>query len=208
MTYFINDIDESNTVNGKPIIYWVNQYDRTVPSGTGFVVLVNCRNITVQNLSLTNNSQGILLVASNNSLIENNYIANNDFGIALFAPYEQCVGNSIIRNNITLNLKDGINSWNSDNTLVSGNRITNNREIGINFYDSRGATVSENIVSGNKEDQIKFWGNDSNDNIALDNEIKNNIPENNLTLFGFLSLGIILLTTKFAIRRKEKNEKQ
>jgi parallel beta-helix repeat protein len=212
MTYFINDIDNSNTVDGKPIIYWVNEQDKNVPSGTGFVVLINCKNITVQNLSLTNNSQGILLVATNNSLIEKNFIANNNFGIVLFAPYEQCVGNSIIGNNITSNSNDGINSWNSEKTVVSENRITNNQEIGINFYDSRGAVISENTIAGNKEDQIKFWGGDSSDNTALDNQIENNqdntIPENNLTLFGFLFLGIIFLTMKLDYSRKEKNEKQ
>ncbi|UCC57915.1 MAG: hypothetical protein JSW14_06005 [Candidatus Bathyarchaeum sp.] len=34
------------------------------------------------------------------------------------------------------------------------------------------------------------------------------IPEKNLTIFGFLSLGIILLTIKLVYVRKEKNEKQ
>jgi parallel beta-helix repeat protein len=194
MTYFINDIDNSNTLDGKPIIYWVNEQDKTVPPGTGFVVLVNCTNIIAQNLSLTNNSQGILLVATNNSLIENNYIANNNYGIALFAPYEQCVDNRIIGNNITSNSKDGINSWNSENTVVSENRITNNQEIGINFYDSRGAVISENIISGNKEDQIKFWGGDSNDNTAINNQILNN-QDNNIPEFPswtpFLISGLI-----------------
>ena len=209
MTYFINDIDDSNTVDGKPIIYWVNEHDKNVPSGTGFVVLVNCRNITVQNLSLTNNSQGILLVATNNSLIEKNYIANNNFGIALFAPYEQCVGNSIIGNNITSNSKDGINSWNSEKTVVTQNRITNNQEIGINFYDSRGAVISENIISGNKEDQIKFWGGDSNDNTVLDNQIENNqdntIPEfpSWIILPILIFLSSVILITRNKIGKKE-----
>ena len=212
MTYFINDIDDSNTVDGKPIIYWVNEHDKNVPSGTGFVVLVNCRNITVQNLSLTNNSQGILLVATNNSLIEKNYIANNNFGIALFAPYEQCVGNSIIGNNITSNSKDGINSWNSEKTVVTQNRITNNQEIGINFYDSRGAVISENIISGNKEDQIKFWGGDSNDNTVLDNQIENNqdntIPEFPSWIILIVGLSIVLiLSIIYRQRIKEERKK-
>ena len=179
MTYFINDIDTSNTINGKPIIYWVSEQDKTVPSDAGYVALVNCTNITVQNLVLTNNSQGILLVATSNCHITKNYIANNDYGIVLYAPYEQCIGNTITENNITANSKDGINSWNSDGTIITGNSITNNQENGINFFDCRGAVISENTISGNKGSNIKVWGHDSSNNTVSDNNdnSQGNIPE-------------------------------
>jgi parallel beta-helix repeat protein len=65
----VNDIDESNTVNGKPIYYWINQHDRIVPSDGGYVALINCTGITVQNLHLTNNGPRMLLVSTNNSII-------------------------------------------------------------------------------------------------------------------------------------------
>jgi len=180
MTHYINDIDESNTINGKPIIYWVNEQGKTVPSDAGYVALVNCTNITVQNLALTNNSQGILLVATNNSLITRNHITNNNYGIVLFAPYEQCIGNTIKENNVTANIKDGIHSWNSENTIITGNSITNNQENGIIFYDSRGATISGNSITANKENGIKLWGYDSSDNTVSGNHIENN--ENGITL--------------------------
>jgi len=180
MTYYINDIDASNTINGKPIIYWVNEQDKTVPSNAAYVALVNCTNITVQNLVLTNNSQGILLVATNYSYITKNHLTNNNYGIVLFAPYEQCIGNTITENTITANIKDGINSWNSENTIVTGNSITNNQENGINFFDSRGAVISENTISGNKGSDIKVWGYDSSNNTVSDNNDNsqgNIIPE-------------------------------
>jgi parallel beta-helix repeat protein len=180
MTHYINDIDASNTIDGKPIVYWVNEQDKTVPSDAGYVALVNCTNITVQSLTLTNNSQGILLVATNNSLITKNHITNNNYGIVLFAPYEQCTGNIITENNITANTKDGINSWNSENTNITGNSITNNLENGIIFYDSRGATISGNTITANKENGIKLWGYDSSDNTVSGNHIENN--ENGITL--------------------------
>lgn len=171
MTHFINDIDTSNTINGKPIIYWVNEQDKTVPSDAGYVALVNCTNITVQDQMLTSNSQGIMLVATSNSLITKNHVTNNDYGIVLFAPYEQCIGNTITGNNITANSKDGIHSCNSENTIVTGNSITNNQENGINFFDSRGAVISENTILGNKESNIKIWGHDSSNNTVSDNII-------------------------------------
>jgi len=200
MTHFMNDIDDSNTINGKPIIYWVNEQDKTVPSDAGYVALVNCTSIIVQNLFLTNNSQGILLVATNNSVIAKNYIANNDYGIMLFAPYEQCVSNHITENNITANMKDGIHSWNSENTIVTGNGITVNQENGINFFDSQGAVISENLISGNKGSDVKVWGHDSSDNYVANNNIQVNVlPEfPSLTL---LLIVIIVLAITVAVYR-------
>jgi parallel beta-helix repeat protein len=171
MTHYINDIDASNTINGKPIVYWVNEQDKTVPSNAGYVALVNCTNITVQNQNISNNGQGILLVATSNSLITENYLANNGYGIVLYAPYEECVGNTVTENTITANSKDGVYSWNSEGTTVTGNSITGNQENGINFFDCRGAVISENTVSGNKELNIKIWGHDSNNNTVSDNTI-------------------------------------
>jgi parallel beta-helix repeat protein len=63
-TNFVNDVDTSNLVDGKPMVYWVNQQDRTVPSEVGYVALINCRNITIRNLTLTNNGHGILLAST------------------------------------------------------------------------------------------------------------------------------------------------
>ncbi|HDQ06649.1 MAG TPA: DUF1565 domain-containing protein [Candidatus Bathyarchaeota archaeon] len=173
MIYYINDIDTSNTINGKPIIYWVNQHDRTVPSDAGYVALVNCTNITVQNQTLTNNSQGILLVATSNSLITKNYITNNDYGIALFAPYEQCIGNVITGNNITANIKDGIHSWHSDGTVINGNSITGNKENGINFFESPNVHIIGNAITGNNGYGVKLWFHSNNCSIYHNNFVNN-----------------------------------
>ncbi|MBC7126564.1 MAG: right-handed parallel beta-helix repeat-containing protein, partial [Bacteroidales bacterium] len=95
---FVNDIDASNTVDGKPIYYWINERDKTVPSDAGYVVLVNCSGITVKNLNLANNGQGILLVSTTNSLITRNHVKNNYYGIVLYGPYIPCENNTVTEN--------------------------------------------------------------------------------------------------------------
>ena len=65
----MQDVDSSNTVDGKPIYYWVNMLDLIVPMDAGYVALVNCTNIIAENLDLRNNGQGILLVYTTNSTI-------------------------------------------------------------------------------------------------------------------------------------------
>jgi parallel beta-helix repeat protein len=210
MTHFINDIDSSNTINGKPVIYWVSEQDKTVPFDAVYVALVNCTNITVQNLVLTNNSQGILLVATNNSLITRNYLGNNDYGVVLFAPYEQCFGNLITGNNITANAKDGIYSWNSDSTVITGNSITNNQENSINFYDSPNARIVGNSIRENGGYGIKLWGDspnntvENNDAQLPEHEIPDAIPEFPL----WIILLLLLTTTLIVIAYRKKLPKQ
>jgi len=172
-SHFINDIDTSNTINGKPIIYWVNEHDRTVPSDAGYVGLVNCKKITVQDQKLTSNSQGILLVTTSNSLITKNHVTNNDYGIALFAPYGQCIGNVITGNNITANIKDGIHSWHSDGTIITGNSITGNKGNGISFFESPNVHIVGNDITGNKGYGVKLWFHSNNCSIYHNNFVDN-----------------------------------
>ena len=173
MTHFINDIDESNTINGKPIIYWVSEQDKTVPSDAGYVGLVDCTNITVQDQILTGNSQGIMLVATSNSLITKNHVTNNDYGIMLFAPYEQCIGNIITGNNITANIKDGIHSCHSSGTIITGNSITGNKENGINFFESPNVHIVGNDITGNIGYGVKLWFHSNNCSIYHNNFVNN-----------------------------------
>lgn len=49
--HFIQDIDETNVVDGKPIYYWVDQHDEEILGDAGFVGVVNSTNITVKNLT-------------------------------------------------------------------------------------------------------------------------------------------------------------
>lgn len=69
---FANDVDSSNTIEGKPIIFWMNKQDQKVTADAAFVVLVNCKNIIVENLNLSKNTVGIILVSTVNSKVTNN----------------------------------------------------------------------------------------------------------------------------------------
>jgi parallel beta-helix repeat protein len=67
-----SDVDTSNTLKGRPIYFLQDQTDATVPSDAGLVVLVNCANITVNNLNLVGQ---IYLSGSNNCSVIGNSIA-------------------------------------------------------------------------------------------------------------------------------------
>jgi len=141
---FINDVDISNTVNGKPVYYWINKRDMNIPIDAGYVALVNCTRITVQNLSLTHNGQGVLLAYTTNSTVTKDDITNNGKGIDLF----ESSNNTIIGNNMT-NSDYGIQLINSSNNNISENNMTNNH-FGIRLSGLNPLSGSSyNIVSGN-----------------------------------------------------------
>jgi parallel beta-helix repeat protein len=127
---FVNDIDSSNTVDNKPIYYWINKQDMAVPLDAGYVGLVNCTRITIRNSDLTNNRQSALLAYTTNSTITKSNIANNSFGIQLFASSS----NVIAGNNITNN-SSGISLHYSSNNSICGNNLIKNGQ-GIWLEDS------------------------------------------------------------------------
>jgi parallel beta-helix repeat protein len=161
--YQTNDVDASNTVNGKAIYYWVGQSSKTVPSDAGTVILVNCTNITVQNLNLTGNYDGVQLAFTYDSTIIGNLIQNNSRGIRLFGSSDNNVAdNNIVGNNEGIRLDQrsfstGIGIGSQMSTVVfatTGNLITKNNftsnTYGVAIGDSYGSGPgTPNEISGN-----------------------------------------------------------
>jgi len=134
------DVDDSNTVNGKPIIYWVNQHGKTVPAGVCYVALIDCTGITVKNLDLGGNLEGVFLGSTTNSTITNNRLSKCLFGVNLDASSNNTISGNIITGN-----ENGIHlRWSSLNNLIQGNDITANTATGVYMADS-----SENKIIGN-----------------------------------------------------------
>jgi parallel beta-helix repeat protein len=89
------DVDSSNTVDGKPIYYWVGEHDRRIPEDAGYVAIINSVNLVVENLALMNNG-GVLLYNSRNCSIRGVNIFNSLNGIMLYRS-ENC---TIVENTI------------------------------------------------------------------------------------------------------------
>lgn len=149
---YFHDMDNSNTVDGKPVYYWINEHDKQIPADAGYVALINCTRITVENLNLTHNSQGVLLVLTTNSTIRNVNASNNFLcGISLEFWSE---GNSVIRNTVDHTNEDGwagilLIMYSSHNKVIN-NTVTSGG-VGINVG------LSENEITGNTVLDNK-WG--------------------------------------------------
>jgi parallel beta-helix repeat protein len=190
---FVNDVDASNTVDGKPVYYWVNKQNMTVPLDAGYVALVNCTRITVQNLHLTGNEEGVLLAFTTNSTITGTNITNNYYGILSSNSSDNSVSenniannevgidlslsnnNRIYKNKITENRLDGISLGLSSDNNISGNNITETRHHGIKFITSSNNSIEANKIANN-EYGIHL-SHSSNNNTILENDIvENNRP--------------------------------
>jgi parallel beta-helix repeat protein len=180
---YVNDVDASNTVDGKSVIYWVNRQDASVPSDAGYVALVKCNGITAQELTLSNNGQGIVLAGTVNSIVSQNQIVNCDSGIYLF----NSTSNNIILNTLS-NSKDGIRGFVCSNNQIASNNVTDN-EKGVYFRgECTNNTFTQNSITSNTVDGINLWGSYysslQGNYIAFNNETGINLFEsrnNNIT---------------------------
>jgi parallel beta-helix repeat protein len=87
----VNDVDATNMVDGKPIYYWINERDMTVPLDAGCVILYNCQNIRAENLTLNNNLNGMIMADVTDSVIVGNNVTNNrNSGIWLIESSGNC----------------------------------------------------------------------------------------------------------------------
>jgi len=206
------DIDTSNTINGKPVIYWKNQIGGTVPAGAGQVILANCTNVVVENQSISNYIVGIQLGFSSGCTITgNNIFSTADIVSILFESSDG--------NNITNNTGNGIHlSGSEDNNIISNefafidlcyhsynniikdNTITNSYGIYIYYYSNNNIITDNNIFSS---DQDGIYIKLSYSNTIKDNNItnnykygirlwgeSNNILDNNITNNGGYGIGV------------------
>jgi len=168
---YVHDIDMSNSVDGKPIYYIVNEQDIEVPSNAGFVAIVNSSQIVAENLNLRNNAMGVFLVNTNDSLIRNVRVGDSEnAGIALTHSER-----NLILNNVIDNCSWGIVpwEWTVDNT-ISNNTLRGNDFFGVVLH---GSECIRNRVSDNFFVDNSFGvhlGGDCYYNIVERNLLENN----------------------------------
>ena len=145
--YSYGNIVMDNTVNGKPLVYLENVSDYAIEDA-GQVILINCENILVENLNLSNADIGIRLWGTNNTkIIRNNITANSYDGIIL----DSSMNNMISGNNISVNAWHGICLCYSSNNTINGNSLIGNTWAGIQLDHSSNNTIYHNNFINNTQ---------------------------------------------------------
>jgi parallel beta-helix repeat protein len=128
----INYVDSSNTINGNPVYYWVGKQHESVPSDAGYIMLVNCNNITIQNQNLRSNGEGIILLNTTNSRVFGNSVSDNIIGLGMFFSKQNMILENFIKNN-----DEGIRIGDAINNTITLNNITLNKVWAIDFKGSQ-----------------------------------------------------------------------
>ena len=140
----------NNTVNGRPLVYLANASNLEIDSA-GQIVLINCRNITMNNLVLTQAPFGIKLINTNDCVISNNDISSNmggclrNSGVSL----SNSMNNWIINNSINANGWGGVSLSSSNNNIITGNNMSLNEVSGISLSASSNNNIENNNISNN-----------------------------------------------------------
>jgi parallel beta-helix repeat protein len=174
---FVQYMDTSNTMNGKPIYYWIEEQDKTVPSDAGYIALIGCESIKVQNLKLTGNGHGILLFSTKDSTITRNIIKGNDMGIFFLDSLNITISENVITNNGIGIRIGGTFPVYSQNNMIHGNNITNN-DVGIYIFDCSNNTIYRNNIANNGYGiRINGLGGEAANNLIHHNNFVNNTAD-------------------------------
>jgi parallel beta-helix repeat protein len=152
---WINSIDSSNTINGKPIYYLVNEKDLVIsPSNfpeIGYLALVNSTRITVKNLNRSNATIGIILAYTINSTLTQNILKNNWIGISLYRS-----GNNSITENYCANNEYGIYIQSTYANAIIGNNVEKNN-VGIYLEGANQNIYHNNFINNSKSVDATEW---------------------------------------------------
>ena len=148
---FTHNLDMSNIINGKPIIYLTNQANLTINSTTfptmGYLAIINSNNITIENLNISNNLQGILLANTTNSSMKNVNLLSNFYGIELiYSNLNDITGNEIESNQEE---QTALHLLRAKFNTITNNKLNLNHK-GIHLIDySTNNTIVQNTISNN-----------------------------------------------------------
>ena len=211
-----NTIDNTNTINSKPILYHENknniEFDG-MDQDVGLLIFLNCSGVTIKNFEIEGGDSAIYLTGcramkiSNNSLVNNsgngiyiwrgsgdylisgNNIKNNG-GNGIFINeaenYPVSLKGMISNNIIENNGKNGINIYSSNNFTIDNNSINENDHHGVSIVDSDGCTVRMNAIALNNHGIHLFRMNSKRVTIA-----NNTFTDNAYDIFGLSCKGII-----------------
>jgi len=154
-----NDVDSSNTINGKPVYYIVDQHDLTISPihypNIAFLILIGCTGITIRDIafsSQTTNS-GVTLTYTSNSTVINNSFNNLSSAMKIYECSDITItGNSIVNND------EGIDIYTQSSPVTIAGNLFENNELGISLGMSGSAIYHNNFINNTKHIYDTAWG--------------------------------------------------
>lgn len=166
---FIKDhtITESNTVDGRPILFLKGAEDRTIDDEWGQVILYDCSGIDLVNLSLEGTGTNVFIVYCDNVSVTGSSIKSPVFrgitawhsdnitisnctmmGTTNAVQAEYCISITVVGNKMFNTTSSALRVNRCDPVLVHDNLIINSTGQGILHYWGSNVTIIYNQVEG------------------------------------------------------------
>jgi len=142
---FRQKIDVTNTVDGKPIYYLVDQRNLKISGNCSFLALIGCQNVSANDLILSNCSTGALLVNSSQCALRNCTAKGDEKGISLIRT-----NGCKIDDNSAQNCTVGFDCLQSQKDSLIGNRAEWCEEYGFELTNTTGVVLKDNLAAKNK----------------------------------------------------------
>lgn len=185
-SYYMQDIDTSNTINGKPIYYYTFEQGIQVPADAGFVGLFTCEDMIVRDLSIANNGTGLLLVKTVDSTIENLDLSHVEDGIHT----NGCDNISFSQVNLSFCEEYSIDLYDSHNMTFDGLKVFDNDAGGDLFIEqSTHNTFSNSIFEDNKYAYIHL---SLSDYTVIESNIFRQNEKANIRIYNFCEFTQVL----------------
>jgi nitrous oxidase accessory protein len=192
--FYRNNVDSSNRVDGKKVYYLISQSNLVIDSATypdlGALVLVNSKNVTVENLEVANTYGGIHITNAIATTVTNNTVSNTTSGAIWLQFSSNC---TVSNNNLTPNGNYGIQIESSNSVDVNKNYIEQADTNFISLENTSSCTVTGNSLGDPFDNGIPKsiyldFSNyttieDSNDNTIANNQFATERSYYGLTLF-------------------------
>ncbi len=146
---FNNQIPESNTIDGKPILYLYGRSGEEFSGEYGHITLASCENCVVRESSVSNDALFVYL-SQGSKILDN--VVSSCYGILIRGSDE----NEITGNEACGNRYGGIMLVGSKSNLISENTICRNERDGLLIRESDGNEVLSNTAEENKETGIRL----------------------------------------------------
>jgi parallel beta-helix repeat protein len=158
----------NNTVNGKPLYFYKNADNFTVPNDAGQIILVNCTNSTIKDTYFTQADFPVIIAFCSNCILENLTI-DNSYGEFILFNSDNCT----IQNNSASHIIYGIClDYKSEKNLVQYNKVSHNFGGIVVMMSSRNNKIYHNYIKHNSYGISLF--NKSYNNVIIENKISDN----------------------------------
>jgi parallel beta-helix repeat protein len=170
---FNQSIDESNRIDGRPVLYLVGARNVSINKSCGFIGLIDCENITVRNQSISNSSAAIMLVGVIDSRILDCVLSRSEMGLSILDSRDCLVENTtaeacgigfwfgrsqdiLVRRSAALDcMESGFRLEGDRRSRITDSRAEN-CTAGMHLLDALSSEIGRSRILSNRDDGIRL----------------------------------------------------